>query len=42
LASLQKGRAIIKISSDLQYAEMGQWRRLMGMKQILVMMVVVV
>ena len=29
-----------KIPSDLQYADMTQWRRLMGMKQILVMMAV--
>ena len=40
----QKGWTVeghYKIPSDLQYAEMGRWRRLMGMKQILVMMVVV-
>jgi len=45
LAISQKGWTVegdYKIPSDLQYAEMGRWRRLMGMKQILVMMVVVV
>ena len=31
-----------KIPSDLQYADMRRWRRLRGMKQILVMMAVVV
>lgn len=31
-----------KIHSDLQYADMRRWRRLMGMKQIIMMMAVVV
>jgi Leucine-rich repeat (LRR) protein len=45
LATLQKGWTVegdYKIHSDLQYADIRRWRRLKGMKQILVMMAAVV
>ncbi|MDG1833321.1 MAG: hypothetical protein P8J63_08850 [Verrucomicrobiota bacterium] len=44
MANFQKGWTVegdYKIHSGLQYADLRRWRRLMGMKQILLMIAVV-